>query len=937
MGLLNARSVSNKTFILNNLITSEQIDFMFLTETWLKESDGSQIVELCPPSHQCLSLPRQNGRGGGVALVFNKYFKCQLIPTSSFSSFGLLAAKIGSAPPILCLLVYRPPKLSPCFIDEFSDMLSSMCLASDKIILLGDFNFHVDNPANRAACEFLELTSSFGLRQHVLLPTHSHGHTLDLVFTTGLDTRPINLINPGVSDHMCVLFDTTIDHETQTQAHLVRSRYLCEESVPRFSSLFQATSPSSNNTDVDTLVANFNLRCISTLDAIAPLKTKTKSRAKLSPWLNKDIRSLKRECRKTERRWKKSGLQVHLAHLKSSLKAYNKLVREARSKYFSELIKTNKSNPRVLFNTVDRLLNPSNCTEPAASKQECLRFQKFFNEKVSNIRTGILTPLSPDDVPLLKVSPDRRPSHSTLDHFTPITSCDLMDIVSSMKPSSCPGDVIPPKFLPQVLHVVAPHLVSIINCSLSSGSVPNTFKVACIHPLLKKPGLDPSSCSNYRPISKLPFISKILEKYVSKQLIAALTNNQIFEQFQSGFRKHHSTETALLKVTNDLLMSADVGDVSVLVLLDLTAAFDTVDHSILVNRLQRWCGVSGTALQWFSSYLSNRFCYVSIGEHSSPPSPLNCGVPQGSVLGPILFSIYMLPLGNIIRKHGISFHCYADDTQLYLPVKPNNLTELSRLSDCLTDIKSWMSTNFLQLNSNKTEILIIGPEHLHSQVASCLGPLSDKVKPVSRNLGVVFDSNLTLENHVSGLTRTCFYHLRNISRIRSMLSFKDCEIIVHAFISSRLDYCNSVLTCLSQKSLHRLQLVQNAAARLLTGSRKREHITPILASLHWLPVSHRIDFKILLITYKAFHGLAPSYIQELLTPYTPIRNLRSSSGNLLAVPKSRLKSRGDAAFAVRAPRLWNDLPEELRLANSLSSFKSMLKTHLYRKAFYPPA
>ncbi len=344
-------------------------------------------------------------------------------------------------------------------------------------------------------------------------------------------------------------------------------------------------------------------------------------------------------------------------------------------------------------------------------------------------------------------------------------------------------------------------------------------------------------------------------------------------------------------------------------------------------------GISGTALNWFSSYLSNRKCCVSINNFTSSFSHIKYGVPQGSILGPILFSLYMLPLGEVIHRHGISFHCYADDTQLYLPVKPTDLSMLSSLQDCLSDIKNWMSLNFLQLNPNKTEILVIGSQHITNQILPSTGYLSQHIKPVARNLGVLFDSNLCFEQHIIKLVQSCFYQLRNIAKIRPILTFRDAETVIHAFISSRLDYCNSLFSCLNQKTLKRLQIVQNSAARLLTRTKRYDHITPVLASLHWLPVCSRIDFKFLLITFKALHGLAPDYISDLLIPYVPLRSLRSSGSGLLSVPESRLITKGDRAFAIRAPRLWNDLPEEIRQSESVSSFKSLLKTYLFRKAY----
>uniref|UniRef100_A0A672YDQ4 Reverse transcriptase domain-containing protein n=1 Tax=Sphaeramia orbicularis TaxID=375764 RepID=A0A672YDQ4_9TELE len=293
----------------------------------------------------------------------------------------------------------------------------------------------------------------------------------------------------------------------------------------------------------------------------------------------------------------------------------------------------------------------------------------------------------------------------------------------------------------------------------------------------------------------------------------------------------------------------------------------------------------------------------------------------------------MLPLGEIFKCHNISFHCYADDTQIHLPLRPDDPRSLAAVSDCLNDVSRWMAQNFLQLNSSKSEVILFGPPNSTIAIKNSLGPLSSNITPTARNLGVIFDSDLSFQLHINKVIQSCFLQLRTISKIKPIVPHHNLETIIHSFIFSRLDYCNSLLSGISQKSLSRLQLVQNAAARLLTGFSRHHHITPILASLHWLPVCFRIDFKILLITFKARMGLAPSYIQEMLVDYEPARSLRSSGRGLLAVPKSRLKSKGDRAFSIRAPQLWNGLPEEIRLAESVTSFKSLLKTHFYRIAF----
>ncbi len=367
------------------------------------------------------------------------------------------------------------------------------------------------------------------------------------------------------------------------------------------------------------------------------------------------------------------------------MSSYRQALKAARTEHIRKLIDNNQNNPRFLFSTVARLTN--NQTSPdlnIPSQFNSNDFMNFFTDKIDNIRNTITNV----DYTASSNSASFIAPKEKLLCFTTIGQEELNKRITASKPTACLLDPVPTKLLKE-LPVAEVPLLNIINSSLSLGHVPKPFKLAVIKPLIKKPQLDPSELANYRPISN-----------------SFLQKNDLCEEFQSGFRPHHSTETALVKITNNLFLASDQGCISLLVLLDLSAAFDTIDHDILIDRLQNYTGIQGQALSWFRSYLSDRYHFVYLNGESSQLSPVKYGVPQGSVLGPPLFSIYMLPLGNIIRKYGISFHCYADDTQLYISTRPDETSKLSKLTECVKNVKDWMTNNFLLLNSDKTEILL---------------------------------------------------------------------------------------------------------------------------------------------------------------------------------------------------------------------------------------
>ena len=406
---------------------------------------------------------------------------------------------------------------------------------------------------------------------------------------------------------------------------------------------------------------------------------------------------------------------------------------------------------------------------------------------------------------------------------------------------------------------------------------------------------------------------------------------------QSAYREAHSTETALVRIQNDILRAIDNKKCVFLVLLDLSAAFDTVNHSILLQRLSDQIGIKGKALQWVTSYLKNRKQFIVIDGKRSTTHYLDCNVPQGSVLGPGMFSDYDGAVSNIFHKHNIKFHLYADDTQVYLEFDTDDEEEaLKRLEDCLQDVRIWMAKNSLKLNERKTDFIVLGSKHGliksstgHINIGDCIISPADSV----RNIGATLDKHMNLECQVNAVCKSAWYSLYQISKIAKYFSQEQLKSVIHACVISKIDMNNSLLVGLPTYLTRKLQSIQNASAKLISGMSRWDRGEPPLKELHWLPVQYRIQFKVLLLVYKSLNDKGPKYLKELLIPYSPSRTLRSTSSNDLTVPRTRLKTYGDRAFSVAGPRLWNNLPSSVRNSTSVPAFKKALKTHLFKIAF----
>ena len=754
-------------------------------------------------------------------------------------------------------------------------------------------------------------------------------HILDWVVTPDISLiSNLQVMDKCISNHKVIVFDLPFCKPKPVKRTITcRNKNIDNQ---KLGTAIQGVAEEMKKDYNKNLVDIYNRKLKELLDIYAPLKTRIVTDRPSVPWMTSHIKNLKTERRRAERKWHSTSLCVHRDIYRDLNRKLKNAIETAKKYYYCHKIEECLTS-KALYNVANTLSGKGGNSQGSIPKtipadKLAERFGNFFIEKIAKIRKP------------MDAASSSLPSFDCFDGdcmmmFEPVTKEDVMKIIKASPPKSCCLDPIPtPLLVIHLEHLIEP-ITAMINQSLLSGIVPVSFKHAVVLPLLKKPNLSPEELSNFRPVSNLPFLSKILEKVVLLQLKKHLTKNNLLDNFQSACREFHNTETALLKVQNDLICAADKGHTSILALLDLSAAFDTIDHSILLERLSKTFGLSGVVLKWFSSYVSGRTQFIMINNQTSPVFDLNYGVPQGSVLGPVLYTIYTKPLGTLIQSFDLCYHMYADDTQVYSSSRPENFTTLvKKFESCISHVKNWMIVNKLKMNEDKTELLACSIDRKaspyvvdHMYIDSDQILLSSKAK----NLGVYFDSKLSMTPHISHLAQIMLLELRRIKQIRSFLNEGAVKTLVSSFILSRLDYCNSLLYGLPMDTLKRLQLIQNNAARLILKKRKRDHLTPMFRHLHWLPVQTRIKYKIAVLCFKCVHGYAPNYLVDLVGMYVPTRSLRSGNKALLSVPCKPSRKDGHRAFAQCAPVVWNALPLSIREASSISQFKTLLKTHLF--------
>ena len=908
-----------------------------ITESWLTDANNHVTYRIKNYGYCISHKYRECGKGGGVCFIYkpflnvNNVLNCKLM-YESFEYHCITICEPNNIVNLSIACIYRKQEVP--FTQFCSDFL---CFCGKVIeqsvnyfLLLGDFNVHYEY-SNSMSNQLTNLITSYGFTQYVHMATCKSGHMLDLIFSNIYET-PIHSveIDKCVTESNYVKFDhypiscfVSYDTSPKKDEYTVKTiRNINSIDIDLFiescENSLRNNAMDMQNHDFKTAISNFNLCLQNNLDYFAPPSEKRYLKnTKHLPirWIDDEYRQARNKRRSYERAYKDHHDTSKKALYLSQKNICARMAKRKMSKSLSGLI-NNRDKGGDLFKLLNSVLD-NECTSVLPKCHNAVDlandFNLFYLSKIDKIRDTIPYCTEPY---LFNDS-----GIALLNEFKYVTIDDMNVILRDMeKIKTSPIDPLPAKFLSKCINQLLPIMVSLINKSLSEGSVEG-LKHSVITPIYKKNDMNVNSLNSYRPIFNIPFLCKLTEKVVLKQFVEHIRGSVYDCPYQHGYKKFHSTETMLLEMYDEILLGFDKEFCTVLVMIDMSAAFDTVDIDILLEILYNALNVRGTAFAWFKSFLKDRSQCVKIENSYSDTLNSKFGVPPGSTLGPILFNIYSKGLSDVIIQSGFKTSSYADDSngrlQFMINVQYSSLC--AEIPLLLNNVKSFMNKYFLKMNSDKTEIMLLHPKHLSNTVIQ--GIFVDKscvrFTKECRYLGFYIDSNLSFEKQVNDVVSVCNVKIR---RIRHLMNCKDTETFVRSVIFSRINYCSTLFLNLSCTNLNKLQKLQNTAFRLIYNLPPRWSVSDKYIELQLLRVNQYVVFKCLLFVHKFFINKVPESIKNLITVY-------NGTNRLLAV-KYYTSTYASKSFSYAAPRYWNKLPLTIRMTDCTDTFKALVKLAL---------
>ena len=926
---INSRSLLSCYAEIELLIIEKDIDILCVSETWLEPNIPDSLVNI----NGFTLFRNDGGRGGGTCMYVRNNLKCAKVKINHPPCQGIedvwVKVQLNKLPSIIVGAMYRHPHATSDSFDYIRETLQEVALQNKSIFLLGDLN---DNILDRQS-KLQKVVNILNFSQMIDNPTRitTTSRTLIDVAITNNKEKVLSADVEAchISDHEMISLIINVS-KPKREKEIKTFRSLKDYSKEAFCNILldkkdlfdQILRTDDVNVQEDIFTTNF----MSSLDSCAPIVTKTITRPP-APWMTDEIRSEMRCRNSLKERLHLEYNEITDALYKLSKKRVKSMIRIAKSNFHRNKFIMARNSKKDIWNVVNEVIpskSKSNSNmmvnDPAASAEKFNNFfanvgkKTFESVQSSNVRARITR--------VIQQQRNERQGLQSRFRPQPVSVETVFKTVMNLKNKNSSGfDGISIRFLKDSLPVLAFYLTVIINTSIVTGIVPEKWKYAIVCPLLKQG--DVEDPSNYRPISLLSVLSKVLEKVVANQLYEFLSLNNFFSESQHGFRQGLSTQTALIQVTEHLYKNIDKHEVSLLALCDLSKAFDSVSHTLLLQKMD--------ALQiddfWFTNYLSNRTQAVKINSNISSKQNIEYGVPQGSVLGPLLFNIFINDLHTMSGDSTLVQ--FADDAQFLLSDKLENLeTLVQRMEVVMERVNKYFSENGLKVNSDKTQFIFIGSrayiDRIPDDIKIKVGNSELSPKDSAKNLGVILDSHLSFEKHVDYVCTKANGLLFFLTRNKDMFDDQTRKIVVEALVVSLFSYCSLIWGSCTASIRSRIQRVQNFAAKVAVGyGRKKDHATPFIKKLNWLKVNDMLKYNEAIFMFKIVNNHNPVGVLSIpQVRHTHERNTRHMHD--LQVPRTRTKI-ADRALSIRGSIQWNKLPETIKQNTRMTLFKKRLK------------
>lgn len=918
---VNVRSVVPNINDIKAYIVNNNIDILAVSESWLCPAIADEAINV--NNFGLVRKDRTTGRGGGVLLFVKNTIQFLEINDckTEYSEQIWVSFKTKNTKTILGL-IYRPPGRDSVrdFLSEFEENVCKNLLNCDNFVCVGDFNINFLDLNCIYTQRFHLLLNAYNLVQLINEPTRRGACSatlIDMILCSDADMVEDSEVDHAfhVSDHFLIkckmkleifkpkpFLKTCRDYRHFDQAAFCRDL----QNVP-FNDVFYLPT-------VDQKVSTFNYYITELFNLHAPQKT-FRITKKPAPWLTENIKLCMSLRDKALSKYRKRGTAENWESYRQLRNFVSSaIVREKRA-YLENGIRNNgpRDNWRLLKN-----INVYSQTKKVVP--EHLGTPDEINNFFANVAQ-----CGHPDLDTLNFYLNNTKNNVAEFKFRLATIEEVEEAISSIKSAAVGCDGIGLSMLRRCCPHVLPVIIHIINFCIETSTFPECWKTSYVLPFPKVSS--PSELKQLRPISILPTLSKVIEKVLEAQVREHATRCQILPALQSGYRKDYSCTTALLKVTDDILEASDRGELTALVLLDYSKAFDRLNHSLLLAILH-YIGFEESAARLVHSYLADRNQAVRVNGKISGIVGLSCGVPQGSILGPLLFLIYTSQLRSYLRFSAV--HFYADDTQLYLSFSPNNIEEANyRLTHDLNVLKRASEAHCLSINPSKSQLLLFGRKQCCDRYRNLLNiSINNELLTVcnsAKNLGITINSNLRFTEHINNCIKRAFTNLKLIYSQRSLLNESLKKMLCDSIVLSHFNYGDVLYgPCLLDMDVKRIQLMQNSCVRLIGGIRGRDRgVSAKLREIKWLNMLERRLFHSLVLFNSIINKKRPDYLYDKIKFRFDVHNLDLRHKYDITPPK-HTTALYERCFSYQVAYLYNKVPIEYKSISG-PRFKFYLK------------